>query len=245
MLALYIIGGILLVLIILLNCPLVVSLQYQDKDFNVRVRYLFFTLFPREEKPELSEEEKASAEKKKKEKSKKALAKSKSKPAKKKESAKPSAETTVEERRAEMLEKAKLVIEMIKSSRKAFRHFIKGIQITDIRLDFVAANEDAYEAALLYGKLNMLVFNMIAFIRTFFTISIEKINITCCYNSAESRYDGKCRLQITPGTLLIVFIRIIYHYLVNTYKQKKLRERNDDHGTPNSGDNEHSNGENS
>ncbi len=68
---------------------------------------------------------------------------------------------------------------------KGLRRLCKNIHIYKIKLDFIVANEDAYEAALGYGKANILVYNVIAFLHIFFNVNIDHVNITCGYNSSE------------------------------------------------------------
>ncbi|MGN0689963.1 MAG: hypothetical protein ACI4KH_06055, partial [Oscillospiraceae bacterium] len=66
MLALYIIGGIILFIAILLHCPVRAKISYIDKQFDLSVKYLFFTLYPlkQKEQPEEAEEQQGEEENK-------------------------------------------------------------------------------------------------------------------------------------------------------------------------------------
>ncbi|MBQ7958649.1 MAG: hypothetical protein IJ330_02935, partial [Oscillospiraceae bacterium] len=68
MIALYIIGGIILFIAILLHCPVRAKISFIDKKFDISVKYLFFTIYPmKEKKPKKKKikQKKKSEEKKK------------------------------------------------------------------------------------------------------------------------------------------------------------------------------------
>lgn len=124
-------------------------------------------------------------------------------------------------KREEILNLVGMVIDTLKRSGKVFRKLVKGIKIHDIALDIDAANEDAYEAALNYGKMNIAVYNIISFLRSFFTISIDHININCKYNSSDSRYDASCVVTATPATILGFALGLAVRFLFVFLKKKR------------------------
>ncbi|MEG0614503.1 MAG: hypothetical protein RR540_02005 [Oscillospiraceae bacterium] len=227
MIALTIIFSIILIIIIFLNCPVTAEISYFNKEFSLKVKYLFLTLYPIKEKPPKPEKKK----KVKPQKTEKAPPKVKNPPAKAENI--PPQEPSQEPpkippqskksnlQKEELLEKIAMVKNLLKSSKKAFHRLIKGIKISDIAVDFDVANEDAAEAAIGYGKVNMVVYNIISFLRTYFTVSIKWINISCKYNSSESKYDGSCTVKLRPATALLAGISMLAHFAVNTYKMKK------------------------
>nr|HNX64383.1 hypothetical protein [Oscillospiraceae bacterium] len=58
MTALYIIGGIILLIAILLNIPVRAELSYINSEFDAKVKYLWFTLYPVKERPPKPEKKK-------------------------------------------------------------------------------------------------------------------------------------------------------------------------------------------
>ena len=235
MTALYIIGGIILLIAVLLNIPVRAELSYINSEFDAKVKYLWFTLYPVKERP-------PKPEKKKKAKKEKAPPKIEAC-----EIAEYTGEKKIQERKAEedtplkkkskkpkekhsldkdgLSEKIELIKMIIRSSKKGFRRLMRDIKIHDIALDFFVADEDAYEAAMNYGKINMAVYNSIAFLRTFFNVTIDHVNISVRFNSSDSAYDGSLKLKIRPYTAFLASSSIFLKFLVNNYKDKKEKEK--------------------
>ena len=238
MIALWIIGGIVIIITILLNCPVTAYLKYYNESFDIHVKYLFFTVYPIKSKPQKSKKN----FKKRKEKIKKSknIVIHDNSSSVQKDVGKDEKKTTLDkednieeelqkenpkeksaDKKDEILEKISFLKTILESSKKGLRHIVKGIYISDILLDFTVANDDACDAAISYGKINMITYNVISFLRAFFTVSIKKIDITCKFNSPDSIYNGECNVSVRPATLLLAAISIFYHYLINTNKNKK------------------------
>ncbi len=244
MIALYIIGGIILFIAILLHCPVRAKISYIDKKFDISVKYLFFTIYPvKEKKPKKRKQKKKKSVKKKKETVNKETEEipteqQKTVPEKKEEpkvSEPPPIPTDKkkkekltkeekEERKKELKEKIELVKMILASASKGLKKLLSAIKIYDIALDIDVADEDAYNAALSYGRMNMIVYNAVSFIRTFFTISIEHININCVYNSDKSKYDASANIHAIPSTTLLAAIIIGTKFLV-LYQKKKRADK--------------------
>lgn len=230
MLALYIIGGIILFIAILLHCPVRAKISYIDKQFDLSVKYLFFTLYPLKQKEQLEEaEEQQVGEENKEEPSiEEQPPEEQSEPPKipvkeKKKKEKLTAEEK-EERKKELLEKIELVKMILKSASKGLKKLLSAIKIYDIAVDIDVADEDACNAAINYGRMNAAVYNFLSFLRTFFTISIEHINISCIYNSNESKYNAACNIHAIPSTILSAALIIGTKFLF-LYQKKKRADK--------------------
>ena len=245
MIALYIIGGIILFIAILLHCPVRAKISFIDKKFDISVKYLFFTIYPMKEK---KPKKKKIKQKKKSEEKKKAVSeetkeetlssengeetkeKSSSEPPpipadKKKKEKKPKlTKEEKEERKKELLEKIELVKMILASASKGLKKLLSAIRLYDIAIDIDVANEDAYEAAIGYGRMNMIVYNAISFLRTFFTVSIDHVKINCVYNSDKSKYDAAVNIHAIPSTILCAAIIIGTKFLV-LYQKKKRADK--------------------
>lgn len=233
MVALWIIGGILLIFAILLNCPIIAEIKYLGAVFEIKVKYIGFIVYPPKKKPdgeeklespeaEVSPKEAASSGIKSSKKTVKAVQKDISK---KSTNGKKAKHKEKKNDKSDLLEKIEAVKVILESSKKGLRRLVKGIRICDINLDFAVADEDAYNAAINYGIVNTAVFNVISFLRIFFTVSIEKINIICRFNSSQSNYDGSCKVKLRPITAILAAGSIYFHYLANTKKYKKEQEK--------------------
>lgn len=265
MLALLIIGSIILLIIVLLNVSLTAEIAYISEKLDIKIKYMFFTLYPVEEKKKKSKKTKKKRVRKK-EVSRNTNKKAKSAAEIQDDSRITKYESNIEENKEKEImnssetskksefsdintnktnktsskkekinkedikEKIKIVKKVFLSSKKGLRRLLKNIRIDDIFIDIDVADEDAAEAAISYGKMNALVYNGLAAIRIFFTISIKKINIYCKYNTSKCRYDAACTIKLRPATALLSATSIIYHFFVNTVKdkmkEKKEFERN-------------------
>lgn len=235
MTALYIIGGIILLIVVLFNIPVRAELSYINSEFDAKVKYLWFTLYPVKERPTEPEKIKKAKKEPAPEKTEDSEIaeysgeeiiqeqKVKETPHLKKKSKKPKKKHSLD--KDGFPEKLEIIKMIINSSKKGLKRLVKGIRIDDIALDFFVANEDAYEAAMNYGRVNMAVYNTIAFLRTFFTVSIDHVNISVRFNSSDSAYDGSLKLKLTPHTALLTTASIFLKFLVNNYKDKKEKEK--------------------
>lgn len=246
MIALYIIGGIILFIAILLHCPVRAKISFIDKKFDISVKYLFFTIYPmKEKKPKKkkiknkkkkkSEDEKKAVSEETKEVSEEKTEETEEKPSsepppipadkKKKKEKKPKlTKEEKEERKKELLEKIELVKMILASASKGLKKLLSAIKLYDIAIDIDVANEDAYEAAIGYGRMNMIVYNVISFLRTFFTVSIDHVKINCVYNSDKSKYDAAVNIHAIPSTILCAAIIIGTKFLV-LYQRKKRADK--------------------
>lgn len=243
MIALYIIGGIILFIAILLHCPVRAKISFIDKKFDISVKYLFFTLYPmKEKKPKkkkIKQKKKKKVQEKKEavseetpvcEKTEETEEKPSSEPPpiptdKKKKEKKPKlTKEEKEERKKELQEKIELVKMILASASKGLKKLLSAIRLYDIAIDIDVADEDAYKAAIGYGRMNMLVYNFISFLRTFFTVSIDHVKINCVYNSDKSKYDAAVNIHAIPSTILLAAIIIGTKFLV-LYQKKKRADK--------------------
>lgn len=247
MVALLIIAGIILIIAILLNCPLRAFVSYYGGKPEIKVKYLFLTLYPQKErKPKKKKSRKKVKPAKSDKKAKQPPAQvkpaeqtekkeapeenvSREKPVsdtEKKPNVKPDTDTSEEKESisdklegitgqlGELKEKWELLKVILQASKKGLRRILRNIRFYDIQLDFIVADEDAYEAAMKYGKVNAAVYGGISFLRTFFTISLKKINIQCLFNSPKSSYEGGFTVYVTPAVVLTAGIGIAVRFLL-------------------------------
>ena len=248
MVALLIIAGIILIITILINCPLRVLVSYYGGKPEIKIRYLFLTLYPQKKRKKKKGRKPGKPKRKKPAKSAEQPPAQPQEPKKtvsdaestekgiSQEKPKPKTETTADskpaaasgkekesatdklegltEQLSDIKEKWELVKVILQASKKGLRRILRNIRFYDIELDFIVADEDAYEAAMKYGKINAAVYGAISFLRTFFTISLKRINIQCLFNSANSSYEGRFTVFITPAVVLTAGIGIAVRFLL-------------------------------
>lgn len=251
MTALLIIAGIVLLFAVLLNCPVRAKLSYLDGVPAFSVWYLCFKVYPLKEKKPKKKRKKRIKKQNSTEieqTSDKRTESEDNKPVRdEREQEKASvsdrlrdkldevrAENAAEDdiltdgKKPDKLGELKETVEKVKlvwnASKGGVRHLFRHIKIYDISLDIVTADEDAYEAAMKYGRMNSYVYGGIALLRTFFTISLKKINIQCKFNSTQSRYNLSCTVTVTPSTALLTALSVLTKYLLLTVPDR-LRQR--------------------
>ena len=225
MIILYILGGIILLLVILLHSPFRIFVSCNENKFSVYVKYLFFkrTLLP---KPEKKSEEKPAEET--------------SQPAEKENTqSEDSSDSTQETETDTQTEKKKkksiipeekseriaFIINVLKSSGKALRHFTRRIVIKNVRADIDISDPDACDCAVNFGKANIAVYNILSFASCFFKVKKEYININCVYNKPESIYNFSFTVKFTPSAAILSIIAFIFTFLVNNIKAKRQAEK--------------------
>ncbi|MBQ5333225.1 MAG: hypothetical protein J6K92_08205 [Oscillospiraceae bacterium] len=124
---------------------------------------------------------------------------------------------------AEKKNQVSLLIELVMPHLKRFG---SKLRIDDIIIDFAAANEDAAKAAVTYGEIGAAVYNGIAFLRQFVSMSVRSVNISCLYNTPaeKSRYDGECKLRLRPASLINAVLAVCFGYISNTKKYSPVME---------------------
>lgn len=91
-----------------------------------------------------------------------------------------------------------LVKAVFASLGKPTRIFCKGCAIRDIEIDFVVANEDAAKCAILYGTVNMMLYNTLAWLSRAFRVRKRRISVGCRYHSPDAKYDLSFTVSLCP-----------------------------------------------
>lgn len=218
MIAIYIILSILLLFVILLCSPFKIYISCQSNKFNIKIRYLFFEkkLLPyNKDSSENDSKKNVKGEKKKKKRIKKTRKNNSDNQAKKRGK-------FIPESKAERFE---FIINILKSSRNALKHFTKRITIYDVCADINISDPDACECAVKYGKTNIIVYNILSFTSCFFRLKKNYININCVYNQPESVYNFSFTVKFTPSSGILSVIAFIFTFLANNKKARKQSEK--------------------
>ena len=85
-------------------------------------------------------------------------------------------------------------------------------------VDFLIAGEDAYKTAMNYGTISAAVYNLINFIRTFFTVTIKTVDVVCDFDAKEPIYDFSAKITVKPATIFSAAFGILFGLLININK---------------------------
>lgn len=109
---------------------------------------------------------------------------------------------------------------------KAFRKLLKQVRFYDTEIEVTAGKDDAYDAAMNYGRLNALLFNGLGIIGTVFSLyKPKRAEIKCVFDRKVFEYEisGKIRLRLSSvlGIGTCFGAKFLYMFLRKRHKVKK------------------------
>ena len=232
MTAFIVIAVIVLIFAFFLNVKIRAEIKYLGGEFDFKVKYLWFTIFPFKKRKEKKSKVK---KKKSKQKNKSEAVTSELKQETEEQTEKgdenqisesgkqESTETKAEKQMlSDKIDKLKDIIEKVKLiwsfSQKHLKRIFKRIYLENLMIDFLIADEDAYAAAMNYGKVNAAVYNLLNIVRMLFPVSIKTVDIACDFEKKESVYDVELNIIIRPVTVFSSAFGIIFGLLKNIKK---------------------------
>lgn len=254
MTVLIIIAVIIFLILLTLNIPVEAYIRFYGGKLDIKVRYLFLSIYPRKEKPPKKAKKKHKKNKEyptipnddtaEKEQTDTAeattdtsdtkaapadddipAAEKKERPPKQK-SDKPPLLDRINDKLDELSEKKNSVSLLMELIGEPLKRFGGKLRIDDVIIDCTAADEDAAKAAVFYGTVGSAVYNTISFIRQFAAMSVKSVNISCLYNtpSDKSRFDGECKLHLRPASLVNAIFAVLFGYMKDKEKYSPVME---------------------
>lgn len=121
-------------------------------------------------------------------------------------------------------DKLEMIFSIIRASKKGVRRVLKGIYFTDVDINFTVADEDAYECAMKYGRINAYLCTLLGLVKGYFGMRAKRISVACRYNSSDSVYDFSFKLKIRLGTAVFSILSIFINYLINNNKEDEEKQ---------------------
>lgn len=233
MTALYIISGIILFFAVILNIPIKAFLSYDGKNFIISVKYAFIRIFPKKPKKEKRKRIKKKAVDDNETSSDhdiKAVEPSEAHDdddiddtseeffdpdAKKKKGKKESL--------SEKLDTLKSYIPLVEDCKTPLLKLLKTLKITGLDLNIVAADEDAFHAAMLYGSLNAAVYNLLALMKQAFIVKVKSVNIACRFNYPQTEFKISFAAELTPARIIACALVLLTAYIKFKNNDKKSK----------------------
>ena len=109
---------------------------------------------------------------------------------------------------------------------KAFRRLLKQIRFYDTEVEITAGKDDAYDAAMQYGRLNALLFHGLGVVSTVFTLyKPKRAEVKCIFDRKVFKYEISGKIKVRPSTALgigaVFCIEFLYLFLKKRHKAKK------------------------
>lgn len=195
MVALYIIGGILLLIALLLLLPITARVKFQD-DFFLKVKFLGLTVYKL--KPE--EKEKSEKEEKKQEKLTETTDK-KEEGIFSRLKAKHGFKGAIQE----LFDFAGKVINETKPQ-------LLKIKFRKVKLDLIVVGSDAAMTAIEYGAVCGIVYPVLSFIDENLNVKLKKINVSAGFKHTESQFSVSFNAKANALLLLIIAFKALKEY---------------------------------
>ncbi len=219
MTALTIISVILFILLVLLLSPFRFCFSYINGKTEIVLKYLFFKIRIKGDEKE-KQSGKENNEFKKSGKRRKKAGVKKAHKEKNDEYKHSIRKKFIPENKGEQFD---FILSLITAGGKTIKSAFKRISVTKIFIDFKISDLDACECALKFGRVNILLYNILSFSGNIFTLKKDKINVSCVFNKEKSVYDMSCCVKARPSSVLWAGIVFIFTFLVNNNRRKKNR----------------------
>ncbi len=115
---------------------------------------------------------------------------------------------------------------------KAVKKILKTIRFTKLDIRLVSGKEDAYDAAMAYGKLSAAVGNGVSVIDSIFTVRAKNVEVYCKFNESAFEYYAATVVMVRPSALIAIafctgvnFLRIWIPQKIKARKERKRREK--------------------
>lgn len=107
---------------------------------------------------------------------------------------------------------------------KYSKKLLKTIRLTDVDIQAKVGREDAYDAAMFYGKIQGAFFSLLGMVAGMFTVSIKRADIECIFN--EKVIDGRAELdvKVRPSAVIAIAVCVGVNFL-RIWLPAKIRNR--------------------
>lgn len=133
-------------------------------------------------------------------------------------------EGSEDDEKKSLSDKIEFLVGIWESAQRPMLKIFRGFRLKDLYIDFVIADEDAYDCALKYGKYSALVYNGIAFFSELFTVRLKTIDVRPQFGVSKGRWDAAGKLYFRLGTVVIAGAWFLITYLFRTFLPEKLRK---------------------
>lgn len=103
----------------------------------------------------------------------------------------------------------------------------KAFKFSDLFIDFVIADEDAYKCALNYGRFSAVIYRGLALMSRIFTVRLKTVDVQPGFGMKKSRFDASFKLDLRVGTIVIAGLWFLITYIFRVFIPGKLKGKKD------------------
>ena len=151
----------------------------------------------------------------------------KTKTKKKKDKQPKTSEETTEKKGkiAQLKDKFKAIKPYIPTGWKYFKKLLKKIRFTNITADVTVGKEDAYEAAVWYGKVQGILFGLFGWLGSIFTVKLKRVDVHCKFNEKVTEGEISLKVKVRPSTMIHIAFCLGINFLRIWLRQRRERKR--------------------
>lgn len=124
-----------------------------------------------------------------------------------------------------LMDKIEFILGILEAADRPLLKILKGVKFSEVYIDFIIANEDAYKCALNYGRISGAVYNLLGWLGAFCNVKYKTVDINPGFAQKNSRWDISLRLSFRPVTLVIAGIAFLITYIFRIFIPEKLKVR--------------------
>lgn len=137
---------------------------------------------------------------------------------------KPKKDSTDEEK-SDITDKIDFILSTINTAWSPLKRIFKGFRFSELYIDFIIANEDAYKCAVNYGRFCGVVYNGIALMSRIFTVRLKTVDIQPGFSLKKSRWDASFSLDFRAGTVVIAGLAFLITFIFKVFLPSKFKKR--------------------
>lgn len=233
MLGWIIFGSIILLIVLLLMQSVKATICYENGKLDLKVKFLFITLFPlKPRKPKKTKRKKRTENVKKNieneqvespapptnETPKKAVAESENK-------AKSVKNSTIKPKKAGFDFDLDMIMDYVRNASPPVKRLFKKIRVRDLYIDYVVGTDDAAKTAIKYGTICAAVYPVIEWLTTYFSVQARDVKINADFSRETDDIFAYCVVKLRLGTALFcaIWFLIKFSKVYLKYNQKQQK----------------------
>lgn len=122
-----------------------------------------------------------------------------------------------DDEKEEKQSKLEFILGIWESADRPLLKIFKGIKLSELYIDFIIANEDAYKCALNYGRISGAVYNIIAWLSVLFNVKLKTVDIIPAFAQKKSQFDVSLKISLSLITIVIAGIWFLLIYIFRIF----------------------------
>lgn len=131
----------------------------------------------------------------------------------------------VEEEEPEKGSKLDFFLGLWEAANRPVLKIFKGIKLSELYIDFIIANEDAYKCALNYGRISGAIFNLLGWLSVLFNVKLKTVDINPGFALSKSRWDASVKVSFKPITIVIAGLWFLIIYIFKIFIPSKIKKK--------------------